>query len=33
MVADRLTNALDQIKHKRFLDLLGLEKGNTLESG
>jgi hypothetical protein len=28
MVADGLTKALDQIKHKRFLDLLGLERGN-----
>lgn len=28
MVADGLTKALDQIKHRRFLDLLGLEKGN-----
>jgi len=33
MVADGLTKPLDQIKHKRFIDLLGLQNGSATETG
>ena len=33
IVADGLIKPLDQIKHKRFIDLLGLQNGSATETG